>query len=413
MAGKRKISGKPEDNGLEGLMAFAPDTYWQFDKSRGGGETNEFERRIRNAIDNGDWSKVKLPPVAFGLHGGDFLPGFKRFEVEIARLSLESTTWDVISIRARPSSRGIVYRVVDEYESNYFIRPKSSRRPLKFGELIRLLEGMTNGDASASPSAWRDSQGSLDSEQGILSVKNFVTVSSPFYSDLEPWYDREAERWVEDQLASLPERLRKARESDEADRAATVAAAEAEDPIAMTRLGCRFFFGRGVPRSQEEAVEFWKRAAKLGEPRAMFNLAVCFHDGYGLEKNEAQALSLYERLAREGYSVGLHMAGYCRHVGVGCKPNRLEALGWYFETAKRHGPLHFADYLVDCLRGGKDTDPLEREARAWIQEAASLGIAGQNMLRSLAIKGTSTPPVKHAAGIGYIGEDPLVKADST
>ena len=81
-----------------------------------------------------------------------------------------------------------------------------------------------------------------------------------------------------------------------------------------------------------------------------------------------------------------------------------ESLGVKFPGATR---------LVNCMRDGKGTDPLEREARAWIQEAASLGIAGQNMLRSLSVKGTSTPPVKHAAGIGYIGEDPLVKADST
>jgi hypothetical protein len=138
VAVKRTILDKPEDNGLEVLMAFAPKTYWQFDNSRGCRETSEFERRIRTAIDSGDWSKVKLPPVAFGLRGGDFLPGFKRSEVEIARLSLES---------------------------------------------------MTNGDAAASPSTWRDSQGSLDGEQEIVGVRNFVTVSSPFYPDLESWYD--------------------------------------------------------------------------------------------------------------------------------------------------------------------------------------------------------------------------------
>jgi hypothetical protein len=141
-----------------------------------------------------------------GTSGGDFLPGFKRFEVEIARLSLESTTWDVISIRARPSSRGIVYRAVDEYGTDYHIRPRSSRKPLTLGKLIQLIESMTGweDDRSMSPSALRDSQGFCNDEGRISELRSFVTVSSEFYPDLEPWYERDADRWVERKLADLP-----------------------------------------------------------------------------------------------------------------------------------------------------------------------------------------------------------------
>jgi hypothetical protein len=191
---------------LEIDLAFAPQSYWQLDSARLGAETNEFRRRIHAAISTGDWSKVKLPPVEFGLRGGDFLPGFKRFEVEIARLSLESTTWDVISIRARPSSHGIVYRVVDEYDTNYRIRPRSSRKPLTLGKLIQLIESMTGweDDRSMSPPALRDSQGFCNDERMISDLRSFVTVSSEFYPDLEPWYERDADRWVKRKLADLP-----------------------------------------------------------------------------------------------------------------------------------------------------------------------------------------------------------------
>ena len=46
--------------------------------------------------------------------GGEYLPPLRKGEVEIARISLESTTDDQISIRARRGRERIRCRVVDE-----------------------------------------------------------------------------------------------------------------------------------------------------------------------------------------------------------------------------------------------------------------------------------------------------------
>lgn len=48
--------------------------------------------------------------------GGNYLPDHDDGEVEIARISIESTTGDVTSVYARPAKGAIRYRVVDEYE---------------------------------------------------------------------------------------------------------------------------------------------------------------------------------------------------------------------------------------------------------------------------------------------------------
>jgi len=37
--------------------------------------------------------------------GGEYLPGYRRNEVEIVRIELDSTTSDAISLRARPIGR--------------------------------------------------------------------------------------------------------------------------------------------------------------------------------------------------------------------------------------------------------------------------------------------------------------------
>lgn len=182
-------------------MDWRPDDYWDED---GYGEytpLNEFERRMELAEASGDWSDCELPVVPFAMRGGDFLPRLRGNEVEIARLSLDSTTWDVISIRARRVGRRIAYRVVDEYETNYVIRPKTSKRPLTLGQLIALIDGLSDGEQSRSPTALRDDQLIYGDPDQIEETADFVTVSSPYYADLEDWYTRQAMEWAETRLA--------------------------------------------------------------------------------------------------------------------------------------------------------------------------------------------------------------------
>src|SRR5207302_1268185 len=89
--------------------------------------------------------------------GGEYLPDSKPTEVEIARISLESTTWDVISIRARKTATCIKYRIVDEEGSNFEFGPKQSKRPLTFGQLISLIDGASlEGQPGGLTTVFRD-----------------------------------------------------------------------------------------------------------------------------------------------------------------------------------------------------------------------------------------------------------------
>jgi TPR repeat protein len=186
--------------------------------------------------------------------------------------------------------------------------------------------------------------------------------------------------------------------------------AEAGDALALRRLGCRYFTGRGVQRDRERAVELWELAASQTDARAMMNLAVCLQDGYGTSQEEARALSIYEELAAKGYYVGLRQAAYCRRVGIGCKPDNLRALRWYLDEAKRWGGQRNVTELTDCLLAGAGDTSLERQARSWIQDAAADGKVGaRHMANSLASGEISYTPDRHGVGVGYIGEDELVK----
>ncbi len=109
--------------------------------------------------------------------GGNYLPDTEDGEVEIARISIKSTTYDVTCVYARPDGGAIHYRVVDEYggETLQGTRETRTDKAMTLGEfadfflgawpLIDVLEMNFEGDRDAS----------LD----------FFTAESEFYPDFD------------------------------------------------------------------------------------------------------------------------------------------------------------------------------------------------------------------------------------
>lgn len=73
--------------------------------------------------------------------GGEYLPKMKKDEVEIARISIQSTTGDVVCLYARPVGHRIAYRVADEYEGSTLDGPsvRTSMRPLTMGAMMEFF----------------------------------------------------------------------------------------------------------------------------------------------------------------------------------------------------------------------------------------------------------------------------------
>ena len=113
--------------------------------------------------------------------GGAYLPDFLPTEVEIARVELESTTSDVISIRARhePGGKLIHYRIVDEYETDFKFEPTTSTGPLSHDELIALLDGVDDGRDGGLALCYNEMNFSAMGDAEFL--RHFTSVSSLFY----------------------------------------------------------------------------------------------------------------------------------------------------------------------------------------------------------------------------------------
>ena len=140
--------------------------------------------------------------------GGEYLPEFKVGEEEIVRIQLESTTADVISVRARPVPGGVAWRVVDEYPDagEYIVSPAVSVGPLSLAELVLLLEGASyNGELDGGLIlGWNNNSldgGGVDASE----LRNFTSVESLFYPELADHCENVFDDWEEEKGGSTDE----------------------------------------------------------------------------------------------------------------------------------------------------------------------------------------------------------------
>ncbi|WP_180815219.1 tetratricopeptide repeat protein [Ralstonia pickettii] len=99
-------------------------------------------------------------------------------------------------------------------------------------------------------------------------------------------------------------------------------------------LGWMLAAGKGVQANREQAVYWFRRAARLGSASGAFYLGRLLTK----EAKHAEAVDWYRRSAREGYSPSQYWLGLCylRALGV---PKDLALACRYLEPAKANG--HF------------------------------------------------------------------------
>ena len=123
--------------------------------------------------------------------GGEYLPSLDQDEIEIARITIASTTQDVTSVYASRSGDQILLRVVDEYEGDTLERPSEKRTtdPLTLQELFGFFLG-----------AW-DLLGILDMNFGDdghppEEVMAFFCGSSQFYQEFDALLRQRVKEWL-------------------------------------------------------------------------------------------------------------------------------------------------------------------------------------------------------------------------
>ena len=59
--------------------------------------------------------------------------------------------------------------------------------------------------------------------------------------------------------------------------------------------------GGGVDEDEEEAVEWYRKAAEQGHAEAQDELARCYDYGWGVGEDEEEAVEWYRKAAEQGY----------------------------------------------------------------------------------------------------------------
>ena len=131
--------------------------------------------------------------------GGEYLPDYQTAETEIARIVLESTLRDVISLRARRTKTGLLrYSIVDEYEGIFLFPKLPSRDPLTLGQIVDWIDQTRiegNSDDGYGLGLIFTVSNFTEAEDAHR-LENFTTVESELYPQLREHYRKLASEWV-------------------------------------------------------------------------------------------------------------------------------------------------------------------------------------------------------------------------
>jgi hypothetical protein len=192
-------------------LAYRPESYfWAYDNNiklasdiKGAERKAMYERALRSGdieLANAIISEPELTheqrKAQSGIHpawmGGEYLPNREAQEVEIARITIASTTQDVTCVYAKRGKSRIYYRIVDEYEGMTLDnRRRTSLKPLS---LIELFDFFIKGwDLFCCLDANFCEHGYVREEvQGFI-----VDASSSFYAEFGDLVAQRVDTWID------------------------------------------------------------------------------------------------------------------------------------------------------------------------------------------------------------------------
>lgn len=107
--------------------------------------------------------------------------------------------------------------------------------------------------------------------------------------------------------------------------------------------------GKGVKKSEQNALYYYKRAAEGGNEKSQFWLGDAYlSGGLGVEKSAEQAIYFYKLAANQGHSVSLRKLGQCYERGEGIEQSSEKAF-YYYKLAAEIEMKHRCGYSVLAL----------------------------------------------------------------
>ena len=159
-----------------------------------------------------------------------------------------------------------------------------------------------------------------------------------------------------------------------ADPANLIRGAEMGDVRALNNLGLLWARGVGVPAPDyQEAMRWWKEAAKRGYTLSMNNLGLLFANGQGVKQDYAQALKWWEMSAEQGDAWAMNSIGDLYENGLGVERDYAQARDWYERAAQGGDGLAMYN-LGSMYENGRGVDADPQRALTWYELSADKGV---------------------------------------
>lgn len=156
-------------------------------------------------------------------------------------------------------------------------------------------------------------------------------------------------------------------------------AADHGDADAQYRLGESYFYGQGVEKNYEEAVELYRKSAEQGHADALFRLGGCYYFGYGVEIDDMEALNCFRKAAEQSNASAQMGLATMYFQGRGVDRNYEEAVKWYRIVADQGINAGQAG-LGLCYYYGLGVEKNYHEAFVLCHNAADLGSAANHCI---------------------------------
>lgn len=159
-------------------------------------------------------------------------------------------------------------------------------------------------------------------------------------------------------------------------------AAKNESIEAMNKLAYMYMMGEGGSRNADEAIKWLRKAADLGDVSAMYNVGLVYDNGSGVAVNYEQALKWYKKAAEKNYALAKYNIGYLYYSDNNYQ-DYSEAMKWFKEADAQEHP-EAAYYIGMLYLDGLGVTENAIEANKCFQRAANLGSSyGQEMIDRL------------------------------
>lgn len=147
----------------------------------------------------------------------------------------------------------------------------------------------------------------------------------------------------------------------------TKAAQQGHDEAEL-QLGFCYYTGKGLPKKEAEAFQWFAKSANQGNPEAQYMVGRYYLKGLCLAMNPEEAFRWFSKSAKQGYSTAQYELAKCYELGYGTGKNPEKAFEWYLKAAEQGDPD--AQYALGrCYQDGYGTEENPEEAFEWYMKA--------------------------------------------